>query len=65
MALNDDFTDSVPKHIAANVKQWLEWRPEHPVRGDKGAPVANFVEVFHTPKKATQLAWYSYAIKNQ
>ena len=58
-------SDRVPKNIAANVKQWLEWRAEHPVRGDKGAPVANFVEVCQRPTKTVQLPWYSYRIKNK
>ena len=61
MAFNDDFNDSVPKHIAKNVDQWMEWRDEHPVRGK----VDSMVEVSQKPPKGTQLPWYSYAIKNQ
>ena len=63
MADVDEFTDGVPKHIAANVKQWLEWRAKNPVRGNEGAPVYTFVVVTRRPAQGAQMPWLGYALK--
>ena len=51
-----------PKPIGETVEEeWTQWRAEHPVRANAGAPPNRCIRVSGRPSKSTQLPWCSYA----
>ena len=56
--------DAVPTPIAAQVRKWSQWRAEHPIRGNEGAPPSRCVYVSKRPKQVTQSEWSSFVIKD-
>ena len=51
-----------PKHIGETVEEeWTQWRAEHPVRANAGAPPNRCIRVSGRPSKSTQMPWCSYA----